>query len=317
MQRLMRRLLEPSRPDPLAVALLALAALGVLVAGFQHGRLFHRGYAQVEIVGLLFIMNALGSTVVVLAFVVRRIWIFVLGTLSICVPSLVSIALSHSSTGFLGFHEGGYDPDALVIVVAETGAVVFAVLGAVVALLDRPAQEGRLSPVRGVLIVLVAAIMGCAATGIGMGEARAEREPAPPAAQVAASRQRVAGGSASARQGRERFAAEGCDRCHSIASIGAEGKLGPRLDTLDKDAEKILESITDPRDEITDGYPEKLMPADFGSRVDGASLQALADFVATVSGAKTDDGGNSGKGGGGNSGKGGGGNSGNGGSGRD
>jgi hypothetical protein len=82
-------------------------------------------------------MNALGSTAIVLALVARRVWVFALGALSICAPSLVSIALSHSSSGFLGFREGGYDPDALVIVVAELAAVAFALAGAVVALADR------------------------------------------------------------------------------------------------------------------------------------------------------------------------------------
>lgn len=62
-----------------------------------------------------------------------RAWLFVLGALSICVPSLVSIAISHSSSGFLGFREGGYDADALVIVIAEVAAVVLALLGAVAA----------------------------------------------------------------------------------------------------------------------------------------------------------------------------------------
>ena len=60
-------------------------------------------------------------------------WLFVGGALSICVPSLVSIAISHSS-GFLGFREGGYDADALVIVVAEIAAVVLATAGAAAAL---------------------------------------------------------------------------------------------------------------------------------------------------------------------------------------
>ena len=129
----MRRLLQPTRPDALALALLVLAAIGVLVAGFQHARLFHRGYAEVEVVGLLFFMNAIGSTVVVLTLVAERVWLFVLGAVSVCVPSLVSIAISHSSVGFLGFREGGYDPDALVIVAAEVWAVVFALLGAAVA----------------------------------------------------------------------------------------------------------------------------------------------------------------------------------------
>lgn len=127
---MLRHLLSPRRPGPIALALLALAALGVLVAGFQHARLFHRGYAEVEIVGPLFLMNGIGSAVVVLALIVDRAWLFVLGALSICVPSLVSIAISHSSAGFLGFREGGYDADALVIVVAEIAAVILASLGA-------------------------------------------------------------------------------------------------------------------------------------------------------------------------------------------
>ena len=124
----MRRLLQPARPDALALVLLVLAAIGVLVAGLQHARLFHRGYAEVEVVGLLFLMNAIGSMVVVLALVFDRVWLFCLGAVSICLPSLVSIAISHS-WGFFGFREGGYDADALVIVVAEVAAVALALAG--------------------------------------------------------------------------------------------------------------------------------------------------------------------------------------------
>jgi hypothetical protein len=129
----MRRLLEPVRLDPVVLGLLALAALSVLIAGFQHARLYHRGYAEVEIVGALFFLNAIGSTVVVLMLIFDRPWLFVLGVLSVCVPSIVSIALSHSSTGFLGFREGGYDFDAFVVVSAEQGAVLFALLGVALA----------------------------------------------------------------------------------------------------------------------------------------------------------------------------------------
>jgi mono/diheme cytochrome c family protein len=153
-----------------------------------------------------------------------------------------------------------------------------------------------MSPARAALAVAVVAVMGCAIIGIGMGEAPAAGEPAPSPAQVAAARQRLAAGSPSVRRGRELFASEGCDRCHSIAAIGADGMLGPRLDTLDQDADDILESIVDPRDKITDGYPEQLMPADFAKRLDRAELQALADFVTTVSGGEAGGGGDGGKG---------------------
>ncbi|MEA2151653.1 MAG: hypothetical protein QOD69_3483 [Solirubrobacteraceae bacterium] len=153
-----------------------------------------------------------------------------------------------------------------------------------------------MSPVRAVLVVVVAAVMGCATIGIGMGDATAAREPAPSEAQVAAAGQRIAAGSASVRRGRELFASEGCDRCHAVAATGAEGRLGPRLDTLDEDADHNLESIVDPRHEITDGYPENLMPVDLAKRLDRAELQALADFVTTVSGGGGDGGKGSGRG---------------------
>jgi hypothetical protein len=126
----MRRLLAPTRVDAVALTLLALAAIGLFVAGFQHVRLYHRGYAEVRYVGVLFFLSGIGSALVVLALIFERPWAFVLGVLAICVPSLVSIALSHSSIGFLGFREGGYDADALVIVVAEIGAALLALAGA-------------------------------------------------------------------------------------------------------------------------------------------------------------------------------------------
>ena len=125
----LRPLLEPRAPGPLALSLLTLAALAVGIAGFEHARLFHRGYDAVEIVGPLFILNAIGSTVVVLMLVFGRVWLFVLGTLSIVVPSLVSIYISHTS-GFFGFREGGYDAATTLIVAAEIAATALTVLGA-------------------------------------------------------------------------------------------------------------------------------------------------------------------------------------------
>jgi mono/diheme cytochrome c family protein len=149
--------------------------------------------------------------------------------------------------------------------------------------------------VRAALAGVVVAAMGCAIAGIGMGASPAEREPPPSAAEVAAATQRIASGGSDVRRGRELFAGEGCGRCHSIAATGAEGKLGPRLDTLDEDAGDVLEEIVDPRHDIVDGYPEKLMPTDFGARLDDAELQALAAFV-TAAGRGREDGGGRGRG---------------------
>ena len=135
------------------------------------------------------------------------------------------------------------------------------------------------------LATLVVVVMGCAIAGIGMGDAPAEREHAPSPARSAAAADRIA----AFPEGRRLFADEGCDRCHSIAATGADGKLGPRLDTLDDDAEDIVESIADPRDDTTDGHPEKLMPTDYAQRLDDAELAALAAFVAAASGAEADE----------------------------
>ena len=136
---------------------------------------------------------------------------------------------------------------------------------------------------------LVLAIMGCAIAGIGMGQAPAEREPAPSRAAVAAAEQRLTAAGANAMRGRELFEEQGCDRCHSIAAVDAGGKLGPRLDTLDDDLDDIAESIAEPRDEVEDDYPERLMPDDFARRMSDVDLATLARFVALVSGGERED----------------------------
>jgi mono/diheme cytochrome c family protein len=157
---------------------------------------------------------------------------------------------------------------------------------------------------RTALALVVVVALGCAIAGIGMGESLAERAPAPSKAGVGASKQRIAAGAASVRRGRALFTGEGCDRCHSIAAIGAEGKLGPRLDTVNAKLEDNLESIVEPRHDIIEGYPAKLMPTDFAARLGDAEVQALAAFVTAASGGEAESGGGSGKGRGGGSGKG-------------
>jgi cytochrome c5 len=153
-----------------------------------------------------------------------------------------------------------------------------------------------------VLAALTVLVMGCAVAGVGMGQATAEGQRAPGPAAVAAATQRIAAGGATTARGRELFEDQGCDACHSIAAIGAEGKLGPRLDALDDDADDIAESITEPREDIVDGFPENLMPDDYAQRMGDEDVQALAAFVAAASGA--DEAGGEGDGGGEDSGRG-------------
>jgi mono/diheme cytochrome c family protein len=138
--------------------------------------------------------------------------------------------------------------------------------------------------VRLVAAALTVLVMAAAIVGAGMGASAAERQPPPAAAAVAASQQRIAAAGAAAARGRALFGDEGCDRCHSIAAIGADGKLGPRLDTIDEDAGDIAESIVEPREDIVDGFPEKLMPGDYGERLSDPQIADLAAFVAAAAG---------------------------------
>jgi mono/diheme cytochrome c family protein len=144
--------------------------------------------------------------------------------------------------------------------------------------------------VRLVLAALTVLVMGAAITGLGMGEAPAERRAAPTAGVVADAKQRIAAGGAATARGRALFEEEGCDRCHSIAAIGAEGKLGPRLDAIDDDADDIAEAIVQPREDIVDGFPEKLMPEDYGDRLSDAQVADLAAFVTAAAGSEGDGG---------------------------
>jgi hypothetical protein len=141
----MRSLFAPERPGPVALVLLALAAVAVLVGGYYHARLFHRGYAEVDVVGPLFLLNGIASLVVVLFLIVDRVRLFVLGSLAVSVGSLVSILISHSSS-FFGFAEGTYDSSATVIVVAEIVATVLTVVGGALAI-RRPAATAGPSAV--------------------------------------------------------------------------------------------------------------------------------------------------------------------------
>ncbi len=119
----MHRLLSTHRPPPAALALLLVSAACFAVAGFEHARLFHRGYAEVEVVGPLFWLNGLGTLVVLLLLVFDYVGLYVVGSLAISLGSIVSILISHNGE-FFGFAEGGWDGDATLIIATEAASVV-------------------------------------------------------------------------------------------------------------------------------------------------------------------------------------------------
>ena len=70
-----------------------------------------------------------------------------------------------------------------------------------------------------------------------------------------------------------------CGSCHTLEAAGSTQTLGPNLDEglADKDAAFIRESIVNPDADVTEGFPDNLMPEDYGDKL---SDQELADLVA-------------------------------------
>jgi mono/diheme cytochrome c family protein len=70
-----------------------------------------------------------------------------------------------------------------------------------------------------------------------------------------------------------------CSNCHTLEAAGATQTLGPNLDEVlqGKDAAFIRESILNPDAQVAEGFPDNLMPEDYGEKL---SDQQVADLVA-------------------------------------
>jgi mono/diheme cytochrome c family protein len=77
-----------------------------------------------------------------------------------------------------------------------------------------------------------------------------------------------------------------CSNCHTLAAAGATQTLGPNLDeTLQgKDRAFIRESILDPDAEVAQGFPDNLMPEDYGQKLSDQELDELVTFLVESTG---------------------------------
>ena len=116
-------------------------------------------------------------------------------------------------------------------------------------------------------------------------ESRAGEATAPPSTTTTPSK--PASGAGDATAGKALFAAQGCNACHTFTPAGATAKVGPNLDNLASDAQKAnrgsvqayaTESIKDPGAYVVPGYPNGVMPSNFGAL--GATK--IADLVAFI-----------------------------------
>ena len=84
--------------------------------------------------------------------------------------------------------------------------------------------------------------------------------------------------------GKQVFAANGCSSCHALADASATGTVGPDLDQFlaTRNAAFIKQSIVDPGAYVEKGFPNGVMPNDFGTKIKGADLDALVQYLSTV-----------------------------------
>ena len=141
-------------------------------------------------------------------------------------------------------------------------------------------------PVRIVLAAIVVVVMGIAIVGVAQGENEFQGQPEPSAAQVATSKRQIAADS-DAVAGERVFTEEGCNRCHALAAIGADGKLGPRMDGIPDEASENARYIASAQ-----RGDDNIMPRDYAERLSGAELKQVSELIhaAYVQGSGEDEG---------------------------
>jgi cytochrome c oxidase subunit II len=107
-----------------------------------------------------------------------------------------------------------------------------------------------------------------------------EGEGGAPAGESGEGEDAQGGGGGAAADGEQIFTAQGCGSCHALAAANASGTVGPDLGNLqDTDASFVRESIVDPSAEVEGGYPDGVMPADFGDKLSPEELDALVKYL--------------------------------------
>lgn len=110
-----------------ADVLRALTATAVQVSAAIHLVLWVEGMHRVDVVGPLFLLNAVGGVALGVAVLAWRHWIPLLGALAFGVLTLVPAVLATLPDGFMGVRESWSNPVFLVSGVADVLAAALAV----------------------------------------------------------------------------------------------------------------------------------------------------------------------------------------------
>jgi len=174
------------------------------------------------------------------------------------------------------------------IVVVAAVFIVFALCSSFVFSKMNPNFPGRrIALFIAVCVLLTAAMLGSVIAFAGEPkEKAAEKENAAAAKHPrGAARPSAPASQGNADAGQALFTSQGCSACHTFKPAGSTAKVGPDLDNLAADAQKanrgslaqyIKESIVDPGAYVVPGFPNGVMPTNFGSLGD----QKISNLVA-------------------------------------
>jgi mono/diheme cytochrome c family protein len=82
------------------------------------------------------------------------------------------------------------------------------------------------------------------------------------------------------------FFATNCGGCHTLAEAGTTGNIGPNLDEVlpGQAPAQVSTSITDPSAAIAAGFPDGVMPQNYGDTLTPQQLQQLVQYLLQSAG---------------------------------
>ena len=171
------------------------------------------------------------------------------------------------------------------LVVVAACFIVFALACSFLIPRFRPDFPGR-TGMRWFIVAVLVLTAGMLSAVVFLASETKEASNAAQAANAAGNPQKPPAATGNAAAGKAVFTSAGCASCHTYAPAGSHGTVGPNLDELAANATKAhrgslveytKESIVDPGAYVVPGFPNGVMPPNFGQTL---SATQIADLVA-------------------------------------
>lgn len=105
------------------MVLRSVTALAVLVSGAVHLKLWSDGYRDIDVIGPLFLLNAVAAVLIAVAVMAWRHWLPLVAAVGFGAATLGAFALS-TTVGLFGIHEVWAGADVLIAAFSEAVAVL-------------------------------------------------------------------------------------------------------------------------------------------------------------------------------------------------